>query len=126
MLLQRSQTTFITFDTNSINELLEYCKQEFSGAILGGSSSTREQLLNVWKQTGVKPKELENLTETPTELLEQWGWFLDLNDSRSSNGYGYNPISFSDMYAYFRLQGVNPHLWEVSLIRRLDRVVLGV
>jgi hypothetical protein len=116
-----------TFDITSINELVEYCKQEFSSAINGSSgSSIRDQLNNVWQQTGVKPKELENLVELKQEHYEIWSWFMELNESRTSNGFGMNPISYSDISAYFNLQEITPHKWEVDTLRRLDREVLNI
>jgi hypothetical protein len=82
--------------------------------------------MNVWRQTGHKPKELENLSTIPQSCYETWGWFLQLNESRSSNGFGFDPISYGDIDAFFRLQQIIPELWEIDLIRRLDRTVLSV
>lgn len=82
--------------------------------------------MSVWNQTGIKPKELDNLIELPEEHYEIWGWFATLNESRSSNGYGLNPITYSDILAFFTLIQIQPHEWEVHLIKRLDREVLGV
>jgi YbbR domain-containing protein len=80
----------------------------------------------VWQQTGVKPKELENLVELKQEYYEIWSWFTELNESRTSNGFGMNPISYSDIAAYFNLQQITPHKWEVDTLRRLDREVLNI
>jgi hypothetical protein len=35
-----------------------------------------------------------------------------------------NPISFSDMQAFFQLHNVQPDDWEISLIKQLDRIAL--
>lgn len=95
---------------------------------MGGAtgSSLRDQLHNVWKQTGIKPKELEDLLTVPTNYMECWGWFLSLNESRSSNGYGLNPIAYSDISAYFDLHNISPEIWEVDLLKRLDREVMSI
>jgi hypothetical protein len=82
--------------------------------------------MNVWKQTGHKPKELENLTEIPSSCIEVWQWFLQLNETRSSNGFGFDPIGYGDICAFFQLIQIVPEMWELDLIRGLDRTVLGV
>lgn len=106
---------------------MDFCKQEFTNSISGSSgSSIREQLNSVWKQTGIKPRELEDLLEIPRSCYECWSWFLELNESRSSNGFGMNPLSYSDTDAFFRLKQVLPEIWEIDLLRRLDREVLSV
>jgi hypothetical protein len=53
-------------------------------------------------------------------------WFIDLHSARSSNGYGINPISYTEIDAYFRLNEVIADKWEVDLIRRFDREVLNI
>jgi hypothetical protein len=82
--------------------------------------------MNVWEQTGQRPRELDNLAELPTSCYECWSWFLNLNESRTSNGFGFNPISYSDIDAFFRLRKIIPEQWEVDLIKRLDRETLGI
>jgi hypothetical protein len=74
--------------------------------------------------TGVVPKELQNLVELPDSCRDVWVWFLELHNNRSSNGFTENPISFSDMHAYFNLIDVQPRRWEVDLIRMLDGAIL--
>jgi hypothetical protein len=51
---------------------------------------------------------------------------MELNDSRSSNGFSFNPISYSDILAYFQLKQIQPHDWEVDAIKRMDRETLKV
>lgn len=82
--------------------------------------------MSVWNQTGVKPKELEELLELQREQYEIWGWFMELNEARSSSGFGLNPITYSDIEAYFRLQKIVPEKWEIDTIKRLDREVLSI
>lgn len=80
--------------------------------------------MSVWRQTGVKPKELEDMLEFPQDMMQVWKFFIDLHNARSSNGFGVNPISYSDMYGYFKLIGIQPDDWEVETIRRLDIIAL--
>jgi hypothetical protein len=64
--------------------------------------------------------------ELPKACIELWSWFLQLNESRTSNGFGFNPLSYSDIAAFFHLRQVVPEQEEIDLIRRLDRTVLAV
>jgi hypothetical protein len=68
----------------------------------------------------VKPKELDDIKELPESCNQVWRWFIDLNNARSSNGYGVNPIAYSDLKAYLDLIGIEIEDWELSLIKRID------
>lgn len=80
----------------------------------------------MYRQTGKMPKELEELIELPDSMIDVWSWFITLHESRSSNGFGVNPINFSDIAAFFHLQQIEPHIWEVDVIKRMDREVLSI
>lgn len=79
----------------------------------------------MWRQTGIKPKELEDLKELPESCTQVWRWFIDLNNSRSSNGFGVNPISYSDIKSYIDLIGVNIEDWELQLIKQFDNEAMN-
>ena len=81
-------------------------------------------MLSVERQTGFRPPELDEIKECPEDLKYIWDWFLELDSSRTSNGFGVNPITFSDMYSYFQLLKIIPDDIEIMLIRMLDRVAL--
>lgn len=49
---------------------------------------------------------------------------MALHSTRTSNGFGANPITFTEMKNYFDLIQVEPEEWEVNLIRRFDMVAL--
>jgi hypothetical protein len=66
------------------------------------------------------------LLELPDSCRQVWNWFLDLHSTRSSNGFGPNPISFSEIKSYFDLASVEPDDWEVQLLRRFDHEVLDL
>lgn len=68
----------------------------------------------------MKPKELDDIKELPESCNQVWRWFIDLNNARSSNGYGVNPIAYSDLKAYLDLIGIEIEDWELSLIKRID------
>lgn len=59
-------------------------------------------------------------------LYECWGWFLKLNSKRGSNGFGVNPLSYSEILSFFELIEYRPSAWELELIERLDQVVMEV
>lgn len=78
----------------------------------------------MWKKTGVKPKELEELIELPSSCYQVWKWFIDLHNARSSNGFGVNPISYTEIYSYFSLINIEPEEWEIDLIKKFDSEAL--
>ncbi len=51
-----------------------------------------------------------------------WGWFNDLCRTRTSNGFGPNPISFSEIEAYARLYRWPLEPRHVDTIMAMDRV----
>lgn len=53
-------------------------------------------------------------------------WFVDLNNKRTSNGFGINPIQYSEILAYFTLIEVQPEDWEVEMISKLDSIALEI
>jgi len=54
-----------------------------------------------------------------------WGYFIQLHNARTSNGFGSNPISYSEIQAWNNLtdSGVTP--LDVKIIKRLDIVYLN-
>lgn len=89
-----------------------------------GENSIREQLKSVWRQTGIKPKELDNLVDLPESMVFVWKYFIELSNSRTSSGFGINPISYADMHGYFSLIGYQPEEWEINTIKKLDSIML--
>ena len=86
----------------------------------------RAKLEQVERQTGKRPKELDELVEFPESMLYQWSYFIALHNKRGSNGFGVNPISYQEMLAYFTLIDYMPEQWEIDLISKLDSVFLEV
>lgn len=82
--------------------------------------------MSAWEQLGERPKELDDLKVLPSSCYAVWGWFMSLNESRSSSGFGLNPIAYSDISAYFQLKQVIPDEWEIDLLKRFDREVMKV
>ena len=61
----------------------------------------------------------------PIELAYLWRAFNRLASRRTSNGFGPNPIPWSDIAAYSVLTGFPFAPWEVEVIEELDRVFLA-
>lgn len=53
-----------------------------------------------------------------------WKYFLDLNRKRQGNGYGPNPIPYSEILAYFSVYRIDYDELELSLIDILDTVAM--
>lgn len=79
---------------------------------------------SVERQTGIRPKELDELKELPEAYYSIWGVFLELNAARGSNGFGVDPLSFTEIYSYCKLYGIDLELHELKMLRRFDNVAL--
>jgi len=53
-------------------------------------------------------------------------WFDELSRTRSSNGFGQNPISYAEIDAWSRLTNIELTPLEVSAIMRLDSAYLNI
>lgn len=120
----RRVITFTTFDQNDIEQALAYARQEFELASGSAGSTIRDQLKLVWKNTGIKPKELDDLIELPASCLQVWNAFCDLNAARGSNGFGVNPLNYTEIKSYFDLLGIQPDEAEIKLIKQFDNAAL--
>jgi len=47
-----------------------------------------------------------------------------MHNRRTSNGFGANPINYTEIDSYFNLQRYRPELWEIQAINKLDDIVL--
>lgn len=70
------------------------------------------------------PAPLLSQPELPEQTAAVLGAFLALSESRSSNGYGPNPISVSDISAYLWINPICEARRFFALVRTLDRVFL--
>jgi hypothetical protein len=89
-------------------------------------NTLRDQLNVVWRNTGRKPPELESAAELPEMFYEVWGWFLKLHSKRTSNGFSANPLSYSEIKAFFALIQYQPQHWELLLIEKFDEITMQV
>jgi hypothetical protein len=49
-----------------------------------------------------------------------WQYFTQLSNARGSNGYGPNPISYTEIKSWNDLTQSNVSPFEVNIIKRLD------
>lgn len=89
-----------------------------------GDMTLRQHLETAWKQSGVMPAQLAQVL--PEECRSVWNAFTDLRASCPSNGFGPGRISYSEIDAYQRTTGDILAPWEITAIRRADRVWIGV
>lgn len=89
-----------------------------------GPDSLRARLESVKKQLGFVPPELENLLELPEEMIFIWKYFMDLNSKRQNTGYGFLPLTYSEIKAYYDLFDLPYDSFEVQIICLLDSVAM--
>jgi hypothetical protein len=90
---------------------------------LPDGSTERDMLLSVERQTGKTPAALEDLP-LPADAEHIWHWFLALHAGRSSNGFGPNPISWSDISAWISITQTIVRPSEIAAIMMVDRLWL--
>lgn len=85
--------------------------------------TVRDSYVAIERVTGVTPPQLMPPPAPPAgrHLLD---WFNELSASRSGNGYGPNPISYSELLAWARLTHRRPSPGEIAILRRLDEEVI--
>lgn len=62
--------------------------------------------------------------EIPWAGRRVWSIFLDLNATRGGNGFGPNPIGYTEIEAWARLNREPVRPWEIEIISALDRAFL--
>lgn len=62
----------------------------------------------------------------PSVLAYLWIWFCELDVGRGNNGFGLNPLTFSELLAWTQLMRVKPEPWEIEAIKRIDAVRIRV
>jgi hypothetical protein len=83
----------------------------------------RDKLEHIAETTGIVDEAL-NLPSFPTAIQYLWGWFHELQSARTGNGFGANPITFSEIQAWMQLTGRTVHPWEINALKELDRAYL--
>jgi hypothetical protein len=86
----------------------------------------RSHLEAVFRQTGQMPQKLAEVPKMPEMLAYLWVWFCELDAARGGNGFGLNPIGYSEIKAWAELTRVQPEPWEIEALRRFDAVRIRV
>lgn len=81
----------------------------------------------VYETTGVKPKELEVLQEQdcPYEFFHIWIAFQALSATRSSNGFGPNPITYNEIMSYMCCMGDDLSSDDIEILKQVDLIYLS-
>lgn len=85
---------------------------------------TKRQRANSMKKYGKKDARLEVQIEIPECARKAYNIFMELNSSRTNNGFGMNALSFTEIKAYCDLHSQVLLSWEVSAIKHLDGVFM--
>lgn len=72
----------------------------------------KRHLMMVWKQTGRKPKELEDVVPPPEQFRYLWDWLCELP----------YPLSYTELEACNRMKGRRLARWQVHVMSELDKV----
>jgi hypothetical protein len=80
-------------------------------------------LKSIWRQSGIKPKQLE-LPEVNDAYLYLLNDFYQLSSHRSSNGYSPNPINYLEIDCWSRLTGKFITSSEVEIIMAIDSIYM--
>lgn len=86
----------------------------------------RSHLEAVYRQTGKIPARLAEIPPMPEQLAYVWAWFCELERARTGNGFGLNPLSYTEIKAWADLSGSNVEPWEVAVLKRFDAVRIRV
>jgi hypothetical protein len=89
-----------------------------------GKATVADHLAVVARMTGRTVN--EDSPKLPREMRYLWRTFLSLHRARTSNGWGPNPITWSEMDAFCRLTGSPLDPWEAEAVRALDEAFLEV
>lgn len=84
----------------------------------------REHLESYERQTGQIHPRLAEAPMLPPGCEQLWRDFMDLHGARGFTGFGPARITFVDLDAYQRVQGVRLSPWQIDAIRRADNAYL--
>lgn len=70
--------------------------------------------MDVWRQTGEKPKTLEDKPQMPAELAYIWHWFMELMNK--------DGIKFAEVESWAKIKGIELLDYELDSIMMLDRI----
>lgn len=77
-------------------------------------------MLLVERRTGKTPERLANAPSCPAGFAQLWRDFLALHSTRAAGMGGAMRITWSEIDAYQRVNGIRLAAWEIEAIRRAD------
>lgn len=77
-----------------------------------------------YKAAGL-PEDKWGIPEMPVLLAHVWEWFCDLSAQRGTGVNGADPISWTEMQAYFSMRGEVPSQIDLKAIQQLDSIMLS-
>lgn len=82
-----------------------------------------------WRQHGYaedkRPPQLRPV-EVPECIQYLWGYFLDMNRRRTSNGFSVNPITEEGVVSWARRRGIRLLPFENRLIDAMEEVYIRI
>lgn len=84
-----------------------------------------DHLRAVQAKTGKVDELIAEAPDLPDGLAPLWRDFLELHDSRGSNGWGPSRITYADLRAYSDMTGTTLEAWEIEALRKADSVWLS-
>lgn len=107
-----------------IDELLDYAEHEFSISKPDkNGTSQREHLLEVQRQTGKTPKELEG-PPFPTLVSHIWSAFIALSSARSMGMSGPDSLSYTEIKNWMDVTNNRLSARDVEALKSLDVIYL--
>jgi hypothetical protein len=95
----------------------------------GKNGSTKDQLEQIYSQTGIKPKQLIG-PDFPNNMEGVWSTFLSLNDARTFTrteaASMASAITYSEIKAFMEVTSTPISSREVSLIKSIDNIYLRI
>lgn len=73
-----------------------------------------------YRANGIMPEELANEPDIPESAAHVWHYFIQLNRARGSNGFGANPLSYTEIKNWCELSGIRLEQWELDAIVEMD------
>jgi hypothetical protein len=86
--------------------------------------STASKMIEVNRRATRLPRS-EHEPPFPLHDAYLFGIFQELNASRSHNGFGYNPLTYTEVYAYQAMTGHVLNAWQVKMLMRIDQIFLA-
>lgn len=94
------------------------------GTVGGHSRSDHEAQLLKQRNRHKAVVESDQGRKCPQSLMYIWEWFMDLHRSRGSNGFGVNPLSWTEIKSWSDLMRKDLEVWEVQVIKNIDGLFL--